>query len=204
MLNRIGKTVAVIFAAALCAAVALVATGLNEDVRPRDAALVLGSKVERTGVPSDRLAARLDRGAMLYATGIVKHIITSGAIGKEGFDEALVMRDYLVRVGVPAAAIIVDSGGVDTDASARNCARLAKAHRLNGVIVVTQYFHVPRTRMALGIHGIEHSGASYARYVEPRDLYSIAREVVALPLYWLSGRNSRDARLPPNARDRPT
>ena len=77
------------FAAALCAA----------------AALVLGSNVELTGVPSARLAARLDRGAGLYAAGVVKH----------GFDEALVMRDYLVRAGVPAASIIVDSGGADTD-----------------------------------------------------------------------------------------
>ena len=171
--------------ALLVAGVAISAFGLADDLRPTDVALVLGSKVELSGQPSDRLAARLERGASLYAAGIVRRVIVSGGTGVEGFDEALVMRGYLLGKGVPAAAVIVDSAGATTEASARNCAAIMHTHGFKSVTVVSQYFHVPRARLALRRHGVINIGSAHARYVEWRDLYSIAREVAALPAYWL-------------------
>lgn len=170
------------------AALFVVVAGMSEDVRPRDAAVILGSKVELTGQPSARLAARLERGAALWTSGAARVIIVSGGVGKEGYDEGLVMRDYLIGRGVPSASILVDSAGVDTEATALNCARLMRQHGLRSVTVVSQYFHVPRTRLALRAHGIANPGSAYARFFELRDLYSIAREVVALPVYWFKAR----------------
>ncbi len=184
-LKWIKRVVIMVMLILAAATLMLVAAGMREDVRPRDAAVVLGSKVELDGRPSVRLAARLDRGAALDASGAVRVLIVSGGLGKEGFDEGVVMRDYLVRSGVPAGAILVDSAGVDTQATAVNCARLMRQHRLQSVIAVSQYFHVPRTRLALEAHGIRDVGGAYARFFELRDLYSIARELVALPVYWV-------------------
>lgn len=162
--------------------------GMHDDLHHSDVAVVLGSKVELSGLPSPRLAARLDRSASLYAEGVFKRIIVSGGTGVEGFDEAAVMRDYLVRKGVPRGAIIVDSLGATTEASARNCASLMKLHGFHSVTIVTQYFHVPRTRLALQANGIAGIHSAHARYFELRDMYSIAREVAALPVYWLAHR----------------
>ena len=172
-------------AALLLAGASISAAGMADDLQPSDVGVVLGSKVELDGQPSARLKARLDRGASLYTSGVFRHVIVSGGTGVEGFDEAVVMRDYLVSKGVPAAAIIVDSAGVTTEATARNCASLMAARGFRRVTVVTQYFHVPRARLALQRHGVAGIGTAHAPYFEPRDLYSIAREVVAFPVYWL-------------------
>src|SRR5262245_47660290 len=64
----------------------LVLVGLHEEIGKADVALVLGSKVELDGTPSARLRARLDRTLELYRAGNFPKIITSGGLGKEGFD----------------------------------------------------------------------------------------------------------------------
>jgi vancomycin permeability regulator SanA len=176
----LGSTIALLLAGA-----GIGAAGMADDLRPTDVGVVLGSKVELSGRPSARLAARLDRGASLYADGVVKQLIVSGGTGVEGFDEAAVMRDYLVGKGVPAGAIIVDSAGATTDDTARNCASLMRARGFRSVTVISQYFHIPRTRLALRSYGVATIGSAHARFFELRDLYSIAREIAALPAYWL-------------------
>ena len=45
--------------------------------------------------------------------------------------------------------------------------------------MATQFFHVPRSRLALQQAGIEHVTTVHADYVEARDLYGLAREVPA-------------------------
>lgn len=188
LIRRCGTWLTGLLAVFVLAALAIVIAGTREDVRPRDVAVILGSTVHENGVPSARLAARLDRGLALYRAGVVKHVIVSGGVGKEGHDEAQVMHDYLRSAGMPPEAILVDSDGRDTESTARNCARLMRG-RFSGVIVVSQYFHNPRVRLALHAHGVTDTGSAYARFFEVRDLYSIAREVVALPVYWMrSGR----------------
>lgn len=166
--------------------IALVIAGTADDAAPSDVAIVLGSKVELNGKPSARLAARLDQGAAMYRRRLAPFLLVSGGVGREGFDEALVMRDYLVSKGVPASAILVDSLGVTTEATAVNSAAIMRTRGWTRAIVVTQYFHVPRTRMALRHAGIDKVTSTYPRFVEARDIYSTLRELAALPAYWLS------------------
>jgi vancomycin permeability regulator SanA len=160
----------------------LVAMGLHDEIGHADAALVLGSKVELNGEPSARLRARLDRTLELYRAGYFPKIITSGGIGEEGFDEAAVMRDYLVARGVPREDVLVDSGGNTTFDSARNTLQLARQHKFSSVLVVSQYFHVPRARLALRRFGITTVFSAHAHFYEWRDIYSSFRELFA----WLS------------------
>ncbi len=162
---------------------AIVADGLSDDARRSDVGIVLGSKVELDGRPSARLAARLDKAVELYRAGLFPSVIVSGGLGKEGYDEAATMRDYLVARGVPAAAVIVDAAGVNTEATARNSAALMRQRGMTSALVVTQYFHVTRSKMALRDNGVATVYSAHPRYVEWRDVYSTLREAVAVPVY---------------------
>lgn len=158
--------------------------GLHDELKHADVAVVLGSKVELDGKPSNRLKARLDRTVELYQAKWFSAIIVSGGVGKEGFDEAAVMRDYLVESGIPADVILLDSKGVNTAATAANAQPLMKQHDWRSVLVVTQYFHVTRSVLAMRQAGTAEVYSAGARYFEWRDLYSIPRELVGYAAYW--------------------
>lgn len=186
------RVILALMVALACLAGAIAFTGLHDDVQLSDVGIVLGSKVMPDGAPSARLRARLDRAAELYRQGVFKHVIVSGGTGVEGFSEALVMADYLVRRrGVPRLAILVDEHGDDTEATARNSAAVMRAHGFGSALVVTQYFHIARCRYALRHAGIEEVHSAHAYYFEPRDAYSTLRELVALPVYWIRGLRQR-------------
>ena len=93
------------------------------------------------------------------------------------------MREWLLAHGVPDSAIVRDSLGLDSRRTAANAAAWMRAHGMRSAVVVTQYFHVARARMACQRAGIAVVGANAPAWFELRDLYSIAREVVALPVY---------------------
>jgi uncharacterized SAM-binding protein YcdF (DUF218 family) len=180
------RVILVIAGLATILAVAMVAVawcGLRDNPGHADAALVPGNKVEPDGTPSARLQARLDRTAELYREGWFPLIIVSGGTGKEGYDEAAVMRDYLVKHGIPEGQIITDNQGVTSYASARNTADILKKRGLRSIFVVSQYFHVPRMRLALKRFGIPQIYASHARFFEWRDFYSTFREVIGCGSY---------------------
>ena len=156
----------------------LVGDGLVDRLGHADVGLVLGSKVELNGRPSVRLQARLDRTAELYRAGYFPWIIVSGGLGKEGFDEAVVMRDYLVAQGLPADHVILDGHGDTTFASAQNTRAIAKLKHFTSVLVVSQYFHLPRSRLALQRCGLVPIYTAHARLFEWRDIYSALRETL--------------------------
>ena len=97
---------------------AIVLDGLNDEISVSDAAVILGNKVEPSGLPSERLKSRLDKGLELYKNGFVKYIIVSGGKGKEGYDEARVMHKYLLANNVPENSIIEDSEGMNSHMTA--------------------------------------------------------------------------------------
>ena len=162
----------------------LVVAGLSDSLGTADIALVLGSKVELDGTPSPRLRARLDRTLELYRAGYFPAVIASGGTGKEGFDEASVMRDYLVAHGIPSDRVIVDSLGTTTFMSAQNTLAIARQQKLSSVFVVSQYFHLPRARLALTRFGISTVYSAHAHFFEVRDVYSSLRELFGYVSYF--------------------
>ena len=193
--NRLWRGALALVAVAVAVFVATLAwiayDGLTDELVSADVAVVLGSKVEPDGRPSARLAARLDTAADLFRRGLARVVIVSGATGAEGFDEAAVMATYLAGHGVPSASILPDHGGANTMATARNSAAIMTERGLHTAIVVSQYFHITRARLALKKAGVDVVGAAHAAYFEPRDLYSLPREVIALWAYlWPSGAGS--------------
>ncbi|MBC8110680.1 MAG: YdcF family protein [Verrucomicrobia bacterium] len=150
--------------------------GLTDFEGSAEVAVVLGNTVLPDGQLSERLQKRVEKGLELYQNDRVKKIIVSGGIGEEKQDEAESMKKYLLEKGVPVEAIITDNQGETTWQTARNYAILQKKYHFQSVIVVSQYFHISRSKMifcrsgALQVHGV------HADYWSWRDFYSIFRE----------------------------
>lgn len=175
----------ILLAILILPAVAISLRGLREKVIRADVALVLGSKVYKDGAVSSGLAGRLDRAHFLYREGVYDRIIVSGGVGSSGFDEAAAMKSYLVARGVPPEQIVADSSGVNTRASVDFTVAYMRENGLDSVMVITQFFHIPRAMMAIKSSGIPEVGSSYARHFELMDIYSTLREVPAFFSYSL-------------------
>ena len=173
------------FAGYLLALLLLLGAGLQEDGLQADLLLIPGNTVQADGQPAPRLAARLQAGLTQWQHGCCQALLVSGGVGKEGFDEAKVMAQWLRARGVPAARIIIDSAGNTTEDSAQHAALLIRQRGWHSVLVASQYYHLPRCRLALHRAGVVVVGQTWARYLEARDLYSLTRELPALLWYSL-------------------
>jgi len=173
-----------VLAVGLVACLAITFAGLDDDLHHADLAVVLGNKVQPDGNPSEMLKARLDHTIDLYRQGWFKLILVSGGHGKEGYDEPAVMRHYLEANGIPHDAIFEDNEGYTTWLTAQNTAQFLKAHNLKSVLIVSQYFHMPRCRLAFSKFGIGPIYTSHAPFWSIRDLYSVPREVIGYAVYY--------------------
>lgn len=90
-------------------------------------------------------AARLYR---LMGNALV--VVTGGAKNAEANwgPEASAMRDVLVRVGVPANTIVLDSGSLNTREHAVNVVRLLRERGISKFALVTSPTHIRRAVMA--------------------------------------------------------
>jgi vancomycin permeability regulator SanA len=122
--------------------------GMNAQPRPSDVAVVLGTRVLPSGVPSYWLRGRLERAYSLYAAGTIKYIIVSGGFGREGHEEAEVMREYLIGRGVPAERIFTDLNGDDTFETARHTKQIMDREGFHSVVIVSHYYHLARAVVA--------------------------------------------------------
>jgi len=158
--------------------------GLTNNINQADAILIFGNKVETSGEPSKRLKSRLDEGIELFKQNKAPLIIVSGGFGKEGYDEALVMKEYLIENSIPESAIITDQNGNNTYQTAKNLAKIKKDENIKSIILVSQYYHLLRAKLAVSKFGFDTIYLSYAKmFPELRDLYSIPREIVGYYFY---------------------
>lgn len=153
--------------------------GLRDDQQRADLGVVLGNKVNEDGTLSQRLTQRLACGLALYRSGRVPRLLVSGGLGKEGFYEGTKMRDYLRAHGVPNSAIIVDNAGNNTEQTVRNTARLQPVLHFRSVLVVSQFYHISRTKLLFRQAGFTSVSSASPLYFEWRDIYSLLREFVA-------------------------
>lgn len=160
--------------------------GFSDRFEKTDAALVFGNKVEESGIPSERLERRLLRSLELYKHGFVSYIIVSGAVGIEGHDESLVMRNWLLAQGVPAQSIIQDSAGKDSVSSAKRYAELSASRNWMPPVVVTDYFHITRAKLALRQAGVPGAFSAHAPLkLHIKEFYYVPREFFAYYFYLL-------------------
>lgn len=164
---------------------AVVADGwLDDHPAKADVAVVLGTKVEVSGEPSPRLRGRLQRALELYESGRVEWILVSGAVGREGHQEAAVMAEHLRQRGVPIERLLIDPQGATTHATAVAAQRQMAARGLTSAVAVSDYFHLSRCKLALRRAGVPDVSAARAAFLPSwRDPYSLLREFAGYYVY---------------------
>ena len=157
----------------------VVVDGLTDEGRIADVAVILGNKVNPDGSLSTRLQRRLECGLKLYNSGRTKKLLVSGGLGKEGFLEGDKMKAFLTEHGVPDSVLIVDNHGDNTLATVKNTLRMQDSLRYESLLVVSQYFHITRTKMLFRKQHFTAVSSVSPRYFEIRDAYALIREFAA-------------------------
>lgn len=157
----------------------IIIDGLSDSGEKADIAIILGNKVNEDGTLSARLEKRLETGIELYKNYRVKKILVSGGLGKEGFYEADKMKEFLISNAIPDSVILVDNYGNNTRLTVENTLKFHQKYKFKSIIVVSQYFHVTRTKKLFKEKGFTDVESVSPKYFEWRDLYSILREFPA-------------------------
>lgn len=161
----------------------LVYDGLNDQGDRADCAVVLGHAVKAGGQPGPILRERLDRAVQLWRDNKVPLIIVSGAAHVDSYDEATAMAHYLEMHQIPSANIVEDHGGLNTDGTALGVVTTMRQLHLRSVIIVSHYYHITRTRLALRHQGITNISTAHVGTVHKEDAFNVAREVVGIYYY---------------------
>ena len=163
--------------------VVIITDGLTDENSKADIAVIYGNTVHEDGTLSERLKARLDRGIQLYNDSLTEVLFVSGGLGKEGFYEGDKMQEYLIQEGIPAEKIVVDNKGNNTKQTTFNF--IKKFGKEKSVIVVSQYHHISRAKLAFRKAGIKNVSGAHCDYFELRDFYACIREFFGYYSYLL-------------------
>ena len=162
----------------------VVIAGGIESADTADCIVVPGAAVWRNRQPSDALQYRLEKAAELYEQRRAPWVIVTGG-GEGNYAEGEVMCEWLTEHGVPRHAIIVENESKTTRDSGINVGRLMHRRGFNSALVVSQWFHVARTRMCLEQEGVETYPIPSGGNTLVKEPYFVGREMVALPAYAL-------------------
>lgn len=143
-----------------------------------EAIVVLGGAVVPAAPPVHmdpdltEVADRVWLGARLFHAGAAPKIIVSGGSfneqqGGPATSEAEAMRVFLRALGVPDAAIVSESGSLNTIENIRNVREMVGKGR---VAIVTSAFHIPRTAALASRAGLDFAmfGSDWQTGVEQR------------------------------------
>jgi len=159
--------------------------GTTDYRRPADTVVVFGARVRSDGTASLTLANRVATASELYREGLTDTIVMTGGIEPTGIDETIVMRDLAVQLGVPSDAIILDAEGDNTNASVSNTLRIFHEHGLHRILAVSQFYHLPRIKLAYARAGLDVWTVPARTSLVPRTWAIVAREIPAFWLYYL-------------------
>ncbi|MCL2094423.1 MAG: YdcF family protein [Treponema sp.] len=129
-----------------------------EEIPPREAILVLGSQTHGNQL-SPVLQDRVDAGILLVSGQRGAKILLSGDHGKEYYDEVHAMWLYVLAHGpeIPQEDIFLDQSGLSTWDSVY---RAREVFEVQGMIIVTQGFHISRAvamARSLGLDAVGYS-----------------------------------------------
>lgn len=165
----------------------LLTFGASDYQRDADCAVVLGAGVRADGTPSLSLSDRVAEGVRLYHEHRVRYLVMSGGVDpNHGQSEAQAMCRLAVEAGVPREHIVLDESGVNTRASASNCALLMREKGWNSALLVSHGYHLLRAKGAFQRAGalVYTVPATESRRLA-REPYFVFRECVAWLAYAL-------------------
>jgi uncharacterized SAM-binding protein YcdF (DUF218 family) len=160
--------------------------GKTDYRRSADIAVVFGARVYADGTPSDALADRIRTACEIYREGYARKLLMSGGRGDGSIDEATAMKNLAVGLGVRPEDIIMDSQGINTQATVRNTERVFEDLKVGRILAVSHFYHLPRIKLAYARVGLEvyTVPAKETRFLGQLP-YNMAREVAALWVYYL-------------------
>jgi uncharacterized SAM-binding protein YcdF (DUF218 family) len=154
-----------------------------------DVIIVLGAGVFQNGGPSEGQVRRTKHGADLYFSGHAPLILCTGGYDtpKHVKTEAEVCSELLLNYGVPTSAILMEQISQSTEENAIEARKVMDAHQLKTSILVTDNFHVLRSRMLFGVYNVpvivSPAQATTAPLGFGTALYSSWREVAGFGWY---------------------
>lgn len=108
----------------------------------------------------------------LYKRGRIKKILLSGGAGSmvfRDFLEASLIKRYLIEIGVPDSAILVDSTSDNTHQNAVNCAEIIRKEPQSGrYLLITSSLHMKRAKACFVKQGISVNAFPTNKIVGPR------------------------------------
>lgn len=160
--------------------------GKTDYRRPADAAVVFGARAYADGRPSDALTDRIRTGCDLYREGLVRWLVFSGGPGDGAVHETEAMRRTAVDLGVPAAAVVLDTGGVNTQATVQNTVPMFRDRGWHRVLAVSHFYHLPRIKMTYQREGVEvYTVPAREFYTLTQMPFFMVREIAAQWVYYL-------------------
>lgn len=151
----------------------------------RPAIVVFGAAVLADGRPSPSLRRRIGFGAMAAAAWPGAPILCSGGVGRAGPSEASIIQRGLIDFGVAPARLTLDEASLDTLQSVIAAARFARGRRLDGCVICSDRYHIPRIRLLLAALGVRTLAGPTARGLPGTRRYYWAkmhlREALAIP-----------------------
>lgn len=138
--------------------VAIYMAARSNQERQVDAIVVMGA-AQFNGRPSAVLKARLDTTFRVWEHGVASVIIvTGGKMPGDQFTESEASRDYLVGLGVPIDAIVLENEGRTSRASLQRVAGIARERGIHSVLIVSDGFHLFRSKLIADRAGLEAFG----------------------------------------------
>jgi len=119
--------------------------GERDQAAPADAIIVLGAAAYDAR-PSPVFEERIRHGIHLYQAGYAPRLIFTGGFGGERarFAESQVARNYALKQGVPASAILIETQSRTTWQNLLEARELMAQHEIQQVIVVSDPLHMAR------------------------------------------------------------
>jgi uncharacterized SAM-binding protein YcdF (DUF218 family) len=186
---RLFKSVFLLLLGALIALLAMFGTlcglidrqGSRDESQPAAAIVILGAWVQADGRPSEDLFERTSHAVELYRQGLAPRIICTGGFSGDRLSAASVAKSVAVAYGVPAQAILLADGSLNTQGDAERAAAVLKKHGWQSALIVSHPLHLYRARLLFEQQGI-------TVYTSPTNT-----DLTAIPLRWRLGYDVREA-----------
>jgi vancomycin permeability regulator SanA len=147
--------------------------------------VIFGAAVLADGRPSPSLRRRIGYGAKAALAWPAAPVLCSGGVGAAGPSEASIIADGLVSCGIAPERLVLDEASLDTLQSVVAAARFVRERALEGCVVCSDRYHIPRIRMLLAALGTRSkSGPTAPGLAGTRPYYWAKmhlREALAIP-----------------------
>ena len=155
---------------------------------PADAIIVLGARVYPDGNLSLTLSRRTHKGYQAWKEGLAPAIIVCGGRGSdEPVSEAQAMASYLMELGVPQQAIILEDTSTSTLENLKNAQQIMAEQGMEDALVVTSDYHIARALWLCRDIGLNAQGyPSLGPDTPLAQIKALAQESLSWCKYWVT------------------